>query len=565
MAQRNVIVEFRHTPDIAESFVLSSRFGASFAAPAMTEVSIPGLTLDPLFPVTIVPKESDPERHDMFLESLSFSAGLSDDTNTTTFIRRGVVDDEQLAAASTMGLDDQVVGIYADPAISPFLTCIDSPAQGTSADVAALLGVPRLQAAGMTGEDVLVAIVDTGISLDHLKKQGLQPKFDAARSWVPKRAAGAPPFVPGQLPVGHGTMCAFDALIAAPKATLIDVAVLQSTTPGATVMEGLLSDALLAYSFLVRVMQGLGGPGQPRSLVVNNSWGMFNAASDFPKGNPGNYSDNPDHPFNRIVGTLERAGADILFAAGNCGRECRDRRCGTEVDAGIYGANSHPSVLSVAGVDIRGERVGYSTRGPGRLDAKKPDVACYTHFKGSGVSSFDGGTSAATPVLAGVVAAVRSKFPSGAEATPAQIRDLVRNTASGGRAGFNVEVGVGVVDGPRLAGVASLAGGPGGGVEERVVVPAPATPRAGGAPTASEFLAAVDAFDENAQPAELRATYEKVRPILAGLLPVIEGIPAYGGKAGAAVRALMGSLDGSVSAGGAEVRGVGGGSAGVSE
>jgi hypothetical protein len=53
--------------------------------------------------------------------------------------------------------------------------------------------------------------------------------------------------------------------------------------------------------------------------VVNNSWGMFNPTWDFPVGDPQNYSDNPNHPFNIIVASLEAAGADILFAAGNCG------------------------------------------------------------------------------------------------------------------------------------------------------------------------------------------------------------------------------------------------------
>ena len=35
--------------------------------------------------------------------------------------------------------------------------------------------------------------------------------------------------------------------------------------------------------------------------MVSNSWGMFDPAWDFPVGHPGNYSDNPNHPFNIIV------------------------------------------------------------------------------------------------------------------------------------------------------------------------------------------------------------------------------------------------------------------------
>jgi len=304
----------------------------------------------------------------------------------------------------------------------------------------------------MDGNGVLLAIVDNGINLAHLRSHGLNPNFSAERSWVPTRPEGQPQLIPGQLPVGHGTMCAFDALIAAPRATLLDIAVLRSQRTGASAMDGLLSDAVLAFSFLLRLLRETRRPGDFRSLVVSNSWGMFQSSWDLPPGHPGNYSDNPAHPFNRLVATLERAGADILFAAGNCGRECKDHRCGIEVDAGIYGANSHPAVLTVAGVDISKLRVGYSTRGPGHLEQRKPDVCGFTHFAGSGVYPADGGTSAATPVVAGLVAAFRSRFPSGPDRTPAALRELVRRTAEkSGPNGFDNEYGFGIVSGRKLA------------------------------------------------------------------------------------------------------------------
>jgi subtilisin family serine protease len=155
---------------------------------------------------------------------------------------------------------------------------------------------------------------------------------------------------------------------------------------------------------------------------------MFSPDWDFPIGHPGNYSDNRAHPFNVIVASLEAAGADILFAAGNCGRDCPDGRCRFGTARPICGANSHPSVLSVAGVDTRKRRVGYSSQGPGRLDPDKPDLSAYTHFRGSGVYSSDGGTSAACPVAAGVVAAVRKKYPSSV-LSPAELRARVREIA----------------------------------------------------------------------------------------------------------------------------------------
>jgi subtilisin family serine protease len=180
--------------------------------------------------------------------------------------------------------------------------------------------------------------------------------------------------------------------------------------------------------------------------VVSNSWGMFSPTWDFPVGHPGNYSDNPAHPFNVIVASLEAAGADVLFAAGNCGRDCPDGRCQFGSTRPICGANSHPAVISVAGVDVKRGRVGYSSQGPGRLAAQKPDMCGYTHFKGSDVYPADGGTSAACPVLAGFVAAARSKHPA-TKLAPAQLRALLYKTAVDlGGTGYDYDYGWGVPD-----------------------------------------------------------------------------------------------------------------------
>jgi subtilisin family serine protease len=345
----------------------------------------------------------------------------------------------------------EVVGVFADARIAVCPICPGDPPRGTDADVARLLCVSRLQQRQMNGSGVLVAIVDSGINRAHLVARGKSPTIDVARSW-------APPGVPGtggNWPVDHGTMCAYDVLIAAPRCTLLDIALLQSRRPGGSVMEGFLSDAILAYRHLLNIMSAPWRPGERRSLVVNNSWGMFHPSWDFPTDNPGNYSDNPNHPFTRIVATLERAGADILFAAGNCGRDCPDGRCEGVTTNAIYGANGSPAVLTVGGVDITGLRVGYSSTGPGRLTLRKPDLCGFTHFKGSGVYAADGGTSAATPVVAGVVAALRTArplVPGNPLTFPRQMRDLLRTTAlDRGVPGFDYDYGYGIVNGCRLS------------------------------------------------------------------------------------------------------------------
>jgi subtilisin family serine protease len=257
--------------------------------------------------------------------------------------------------------------------------------------------------------------------------------------------------------VDHGTMCAYAVCIASPRCTLLDVAVLRPAT-----LEALLSDALRAYAHLLSFMRSSLANGKTRSLVVNNSWGVYNLDSDFPPGDPGNYTENPAHPFNVIVASLERAGADIVFAAGNCGRDCPDNRC-SGVTRMIHGANAHAQTLCVAGVDVDKVRVGYSSIGPGRLERLKPDLAGYTHFAGSRVFApgADSGTSTAAPVVAGVVAAIRSKFPrdpAQPATSPAALRALLTKTAEDrGTVGFDFRYGWGIVNGCRLAALQSLA------------------------------------------------------------------------------------------------------------
>lgn len=341
--------------------------------------------------------------------------------------------------------DDSIIGIFSDPLISTCATCPGNRVFGTDKDVEHLLDVAWLQGKGMDGSGVNVVIVDTGVNMTHLKNKGKTPRFDPSISWGPHASQPL-----GNMPVGHGTMCAYDVCIAAPQCTLADHALLTSNTPGGSSIDGLLSDAVASYGALLSLMmRGSGDRQQLKTLVVNNSWGMYHPSWDFPVGHNGNFSDNPNHPFNIIVTSLEAAGADIVFAAGNCGADCPDRRC-QNVTRAIYGANSSPSVLSVAGVLTNKDRVGYSSQGPGRLEKQKPDIACYTHFKGSGVWSSDSGTSASAPVAAGVIAAIRTMYPADL-LPPADLRKLIKDTAEKTMGpGYNHDIGHGIMDVPKL-------------------------------------------------------------------------------------------------------------------
>jgi len=339
----------------------------------------------------------------------------------------------------------EVIGLWADPSIELALICPNSPAAGREADVVNLLAVDQMAQKGLDGEGVFLALVDTGSNQDYLHQHGkTRHTFDSAHS-ISIRPDILPP---GRVPLtpaalGHGTMTAYDALIAAPRATLLDVAV---TLPGT--FQNHLRNVLWGYKGLYTLAMMARQNGQPFSLVASNSWAMSDPAEDLPPNNPGNFSSNPQHIVNRMVSTLDAVGVDQVFAAGNCGQACPFPSCRAS-GATIYGANSHPQALCVGAVDVTGQPLGYSSIGPGFLAPLKPDLCGFSHFEGSGLSSRDPGTSTSAPVVAGVVAALRTRLPYDPvqnKYPPSYLRGLLRATARRHDDNHDFVLGWGVVN-----------------------------------------------------------------------------------------------------------------------
>jgi hypothetical protein len=412
-----VLIELRNSPKKRHL----ATFDVGYSLPDFLS-NIPGFSLDQNYQPVVVQESK---------RKTTATFSLAPEPENYTYAVRGQVENqialEQLI--KKLGSKPDVIGVFSDPRISLFGCPSPSKSIGNYKKVEELLQISELHRRGMDGSDVMMAMVDTGINLKYLKKKGRRPNFDRHNSWDFSET-----IFPGSAPISHGTMCAFDACIAAPNCTLLDYPVIFPIDEGLPTIEHWLSDVFPVYNRLKSLI--LNSATQKTRLVINNSWGMHYPDWDYPVGDKNNYSDNPEHPFNKLVSTLEKFGADILFAAGNCGEECPDRRCETrsngitEATRGtIYGANSHPKVLSIGAVTVKKKRLDYSNKGPGRLEDKKPDLCAYSHFKGSKVySRADCGTSAACAVAAGVVAAIRSIYPPSA-LPPAQLREILRTTA----------------------------------------------------------------------------------------------------------------------------------------
>ncbi len=265
-----------------------------------------------------------------------------------------------------------------------------------------------------TGKGVRVAIVDNGTQLDH---PDLAANIDLAASWDAVRN------VPGGGPIAttddHGT----------PVAGL--VAEVANNGIGGS---GVAPDAtLLAY----RISLGAGKTNADSSTiafqkalehqadVVNNSWGAGQAFVN-------NINDPAQAPFFSALyalGTEGRGGKGsiILFANGNDGAE--------RYDGNLDNYKNDRHVIAVGAVDDAGVRASYSTPGANLLVSAPAGASTFQSDErpSNGVLSTDrtgsdgynklagvagdyayafNGTSAATPIVSGVVALMLQANPN---------------------------------------------------------------------------------------------------------------------------------------------------------
>jgi len=305
------------------------------------------------------------------------------------------------------------------------------------------LGVDRVWAEGYDGRGVVVGVVDGGITA---RGRDINPAELAAIPQAPAtgRVVDGWPFDWGTTALGwgqHGNMTAFDVQAVAPGAALWDLRIWE---PGG-VFNIFLSNAVSAYreaidSYRLR--------GQPQ--ILSNSWGLYDRET-----NPAYAALDQNSDFALMVEEALDEGILVLFAAGNCGGLCPFRPpCGTTSEGpgeSILGVNGHPRVMTVGAVNLEDDWCGYTSQGPSVLygAARKPDFCAYTRFKGYFpgadpiLRDFDGGTSAATAVAAGVVALLKHKR---SDLTQREVMAVLAETAEDcWIPGFDRDSGAGII------------------------------------------------------------------------------------------------------------------------
>jgi len=263
-----------------------------------------------------------------------------------------------------------------------------------------------------TGEEVVIAVVDTGIDGRHLEF----PAGKRAGSW---QESGDTPWTDGR---GHGTMCA--AIAAGTRAA---GGAYNGVAPGARLIacKTKFFDTQLAavYDYLIDQSEANGW-----NIVANNSFGIQSGVAPPP----------PGTVFMEALDDAIAAGIAVVFSAGNYHELTGGPLLGCSPTS-IWQYKCRADLLTVA--TCRDDRTmwSYSSRGPGKHAGganagDKPDVTAPTPVNGAvlygdrmQVLPNGWGTSGAAPQAAGLAALLWSRNPG---LTSQEIFEIIRRSAA---------------------------------------------------------------------------------------------------------------------------------------
>lgn len=321
--------------------------------------------------------------------------------------------------------DDWIETLEADPAIvavipdrrltlgvgDGFAAASHKPVAGVPEDALIQVRVPEVWDAGITGLGAVVANVDSGVNGDDetLRDRWRGRFVGTDASWFAPVALSVFPLDDFSIGSGHGT--ATMGLMTGGEASF-GVAFDATWIAGDAFEggEGFVSQAVTLFEWL---SDPDGDPSTTSDVpdVVNNSYGI----------------ENPevcDGIFDQAIDALEASGAIVIWSVGNLGNQ------GPTTPASR--ADSPVNAFAVGSVDEQNVVVASSGRGPSACgNAIKPEVVA----PGDRVISrnlFNGfqtvsGTSFATPIVAGVLALMRSKDPN---LSPEEAKTILLETAT---------------------------------------------------------------------------------------------------------------------------------------
>lgn len=280
-----------------------------------------------------------------------------------------------------------------------------------------LIGAPEAWAAGHTGKGVKVAVLDTGIDVNHPDFAGL---IDGTASFVPGEAVtdvnGHGTHVAGTI-VGSGAASGGDNKGVAPDADL----------------------------FVGKVLGGAEGSGQDSWVMAGMQWAAESGADVVNMSLGDSYPTDGSDPMSQTVDALSaQYGTLFVIAAGNAGPES------------ISAPGAAASALTVAATDKQDQLANFSSTGPlAYSGGMKPDIAApgvdITAARsqemtdgGEGLYRTISGTSMATPHVVGAAALLAQQHP---DWTGAQLKEHLMSTAKGLADGYSpYEVGTGRLD-----------------------------------------------------------------------------------------------------------------------
>ncbi len=276
-----------------------------------------------------------------------------------------------------------------------------------------LIKAPAVWQAGISGKDIVVAIMDTGVDLSHPALQGHYrgnlPGHSHETSWYDATADSSVENSGPQDLNGHGTHIAGLILGGSPEEPL-------GVAPGACwIGVNIFSRGLAWDSHIIQAFQWLMAPGgdpQNAPRIINCSW-----------------ASRPEYVTDylqwEILHHLEQAGIFVVFAAGN------------NKAAGPGSPASYPHALAVGAVQKEGDKIeiaDFSSRGPVQWEGMSylkpeitaPGVNIRSAWLKDGYITLDG-TSLAAAHVSGAAALLLESNP---QLSPFEVGSILKQTAT---------------------------------------------------------------------------------------------------------------------------------------